>query len=270
VAISATTALCGIFLHPAGHTRSPAMHNAAFAQMELDAVYLAFDVPPESLAAAVEGARALNVRQLAISIPHKEAILGLLDEVDAHARAIGAVNTVTRDGERLIGSNTDAIGVARALERESALEGQEAVVLGGGGTARAAVYALRQAGARVTVLNRTVARAEAIATELGAAQAGPLEALADHAHGILVNTTSVGMGSDVSPVPREHLRADSVVLDAVYQPELTRLLRDAASVGARTVGGKWMLVEQAVEQVRRWTGRTPDAETMARAFDAAG
>jgi shikimate dehydrogenase len=246
------------------------MHNAAFAAMGIDAVYLAFDVPPERLAAGLDAARALSIRQLAISIPHKEAVLPLLDECDARAHAIGAVNTVTRVGERLLGSNTDAIGVARALERETPLTGRRAVVLGAGGTARAAVYALSEGGARVTVLNRTVQRAEAIAADLGAAEAGPLEALADHDHDILVNTTSVGLGSDDSPVPREHLHPDSVVLDAVYQPEQTRLLRDAASIGARTVGGKWMLVEQAVEQIRRWTGREPDALTMARAFDEAG
>jgi shikimate dehydrogenase len=270
VEISAKTELCGILLHPAGHTRSPAMHNAAFAAMEIDAVYLAFDVSPDQLAAGLDAARALGIRQLAISIPHKEAVLPLLDENDARALAIGAVNTVTRQGQRLLGANTDAIGVARALERETPLMGRRAVVLGGGGTARAAVYALREGGAHVTVLNRTVERAAAIAADLGAAEAGPLDALAQHAHDILVNTTSVGMGSDASPVPREHLRPGSVVLDAVYQPEQTRLLRDAASIGARTVGGKWMLVEQAVEQIRCWTGRTPDAGIMARAFDAAG
>jgi shikimate dehydrogenase len=152
--------LCGILLHPAAHTRSPAMHNAAFAALGLDAVFLAFDVAPSALGAAVAGARVPGVRQLAISLPHKEAVLAHLEAVDDTARRIGAANTVTlRDG-RFVGENTDWIGLARALERETALEGRTAVVLGAGGTARAAVFALRQRGATVHVLNRTVASAE--------------------------------------------------------------------------------------------------------------
>ena len=125
-AISARTQLCGIFLHPAGHTRSPAMHNAAFRALGIDAVYLAFDIAPSALPTAVEAARALGVRQLAISIPHKQAILPLLDEVDETARRIGAVNTVTRRDGRLVGSNTDWIGAdggfaSYVVVRETAL-----------------------------------------------------------------------------------------------------------------------------------------------------
>jgi shikimate dehydrogenase len=270
-AISPATALCGIVLHPAAHTRSPAMHNAAFRALGVDAVYLAFDVAPEALGAAIAGARALGVRQLAVSIPHKEAVMAHLDEVEETARRIGAVNTVTRTAAgRLAGANTDWIGLVRALERETPLEGRRAVVLGAGGTARAACHGLRARGARVVVLNRGVARAEALAAELGAEAGGPLEALADTPHEILVNTTSVGLREDASPVAAAAIRPGSVVLDAVYDPEETRLLREARQRGARTVGGKWMLVEQAVEQVRLWTGRAPAPELLAAAFDAAG
>ncbi len=265
----AATALCGVVLHPAGHTRSPAMHNAAFRALGLDAAYLAFDVPPERLAAAVAGARALALRQLAVSLPHKEAVIPLLDEVDATARRIGAVNTITRRGERLCGSNTDWLGALRALERETRLEGRRAVVLGAGGSARAVVFGLRDKGAHVTVLNRTTGRAEALAAELSADAAGPLEALRDTPHEVLVNTTSVGLKSDASPVPAEALAPDSVVMDAVYDPEQTRLLRDAAARGARTVPGKWMLVYQAAEQLALWTGRDAPIDVMAAAFDAA-
>ncbi len=265
----AATALCGVVLHPAGHTRSPAMHNAAFRALGLDAAYLAFDVPSEQLAAAVAGARALAVRQLAVSLPHKEAVIPLLDEVDATARRIGAVNTITRRGERLCGSNTDWSGAVRALERETGLEGRRAVVLGAGGSARAVVFGLRDKGAHVTVLNRTTGRAEALAAELSADAAGPLEALRDTPHEVLVNTTSVGLKSDASPVPAEALAPDSVVMDAVYDPEQTRLLRDAAARGARTVPGKWMLVYQAAEQLALWTGRDAPIDVMAAAFDQA-
>jgi len=266
--ISAETALCGIVLHPAGHTRSPAMHNAAFAAADVDAAYLAFDVHPDRLGDALAGARALGVRQLAVSLPHKQAVLAYLDEVDDCARAIGAVNTVTlRDG-RLVGTNTDWLGAVRALERERDLAGAAAVVLGAGGTARALIYGLTQRGARVTVLNRTPERAEALAAELGADHAGPLDELAGTPHDVLVNTTSVGLRSDDSPVPAQALRSDALVMDVVYDPEETRLLRDARAHGARTIAGKWMLVYQAAEQFQQWTGRDAPLDAMARAFDS--
>ena len=265
----AGTALCGIVLHPSGHTRSPAMHNAAFRALGLDAVYLAFDVPPAALAVAVAGLRALRARQFAVSIPHKETVMAHLDAVDDTARRIGAVNTVTlRDG-LLVGTNTDWIGAVRALERETELAGRRAVVLGAGGTARAAVYGLRKRGAQVAILNRTPERAAALARELGADAAGGLEELSHTPHEVLVNTTSVGLRSDASPVPAEALRQGSVVLDAVYDPERTRLLRDAESRGARVVPGKWMLVYQAAAQFETWTGSKAPIEIMAAAFDAA-
>ena len=267
--ITARTELCGIILHPAGHTRSPAMHNAAFAALGIDAVYLAFDVPPGELANAVSGMRALGLRQLAVSIPHKEAIVGLVDELDETAREIGAVNTVTlRDG-RLVGSNTDWLGAVRALERVRDLAGSRAVVLGAGGAARAVVYGLRRRDVAVTVLNRTPDRARRIADDLGAAGAGPLADLEKTPHDVLVNTTSVGLGSDLSPVEAAWIDPNAVVLDAVYDPPQTRLLRDAESRGADAVGGKWMLVHQAAEQLRLWTDREPPIEVMAEAFDRA-
>ena len=240
----AATALCGIVLHPSGHTRSPAMHNAAF--------------------------RALGARQVAVSIPHKRAVMAELDAVDETARRIGAVNTATlRDG-RLVGSNTDWIGAVRALERETPLAGRRAVVLGAGGTARAVVFGLRERGARVTVLNRTPERAAALARELGAEAAGGLDELAAAEHEVLVNTTSVGLRSDASPVPPGGLRAGSVVLDAVYDPPRTRLLRDAEARGARIVPGKWMLVHQAAAQLELWTGLRAPIDVMAETFDATG
>jgi len=271
---------CGVVLHPAGHTRSPAMHNAAFLALGLDAVYAAYDVPPEALEAAMRDFRSQGVRQLAVSIPHKETIMAWLDEVLPVARAIGAVNTVTRLDDRLVGTNTDWIGAVRALERETSVDGQRAVVLGAGGTARAVVYGLRQRGCEVFVLNRTVERAATLVRELDAQGSGPLEDLAELAPSILVNTTSVGLNEMRSPVPRESLPKEAVVLDAVYSPERTQLLLDAQALGNRTVGGKWMLVHQAAEQLRLWTQALespPDeaalagvVDVMAAAFDREG
>ena len=263
------TQLCGIVLHPAGHTRSPAMHNAAFRHLGLDAVYLAFDVEPAALAPAVAGARTLGLRQLAVSLPHKEAVMAHLDEIDPVARRIGAVNTVTlRDG-RLQGSNTDWLGAVRALEAHASLDGARAVVLGAGGSARAVVFGLRERGARVTVLNRTPERAEALASDLGADASGPLSDLGRTPHDVLVNTTAVGLRSDDSPVEASAIARGAVVMDAVYDPERTRLLRDAEARGARVVSGKWMLVYQAAEQLTLWSGREAPIGVMADAFDAA-
>jgi shikimate dehydrogenase len=244
------------------------MHNAAFRALGIDAVYLAFDVPPDQLAQAIAGARVLGVRQLAVSLPHKVAVMEHLDGIDEVAGRIGAVNTVTRRAGRLEGSNTDWLGAVRALEREARLEGARAVVLGAGGSARAVVFGLRERGAQVTILNRTPQRAESLAAELGAEAAGPLEALAHTPHDVLVNTTSVGLRSDTSPVPAAALSPDAVVMDAVYDPERTRLLRDAEARGARVVTGKWMLVHQACAQLETWTQRPAPTEVMAEAFDA--
>jgi len=266
------TELCGIVLHPAGHTRSPAMHTAAYRALGIDARYAVFDVRPEGLPAFMEQVRRRGVRQLAVSLPHKEAMAALVDEVAETARRIGAVNTVTRRGDRLAADNTDWLGAVRALEEQGGaqLEGARAVVLGAGGTARAVTFGLLRRGARVTVLNRTVSRAEALVADLHAMAAGPLEALADLDVEVLVNTTSVGLGHDVSPVSAEALPRDALVMDVVYEPERTRLLRDAEARGARTLSGKWMLVYQGAEQLRLWADREAPIEVMAEAFDAAG
>jgi len=269
LAIGAETQLCGIALHPAAHTRSPAMHNAAFAALGIDATYLAFDVLPEDLPAAISGMRALGMRQLAISIPHKQAIIALLDAVDETARRIGAVNTVTRRGAKLVGSNTDWLGAVRAIESVAKLADARAVVLGAGGAARAVVYGLLARGAKVTVLNRSPDRAQQLCADLGAEASGTLSELENTPHDLLVNTTSVGLSGDESPVDPSWISADAVVMDAVYQPPETRLLRDAAARGARTISGKWMLVHQAAEQLREWTGLDAPVEVMAEAFDAA-
>lgn len=268
--IGPDTQLCGIALHPAGHTRSPAMHNAAFAALDIDAVYLAFDVPPEDLSAAISGVRALGIRQLAISIPHKERVIELLDDVDETARRIGAVNTVTRRGAKLVGSNTDWLGAVRAIEDVTAVAGARAVVLGAGGAARAVVYGLRARGAEVTVLNRNQDRAAQLCADLEVAAYGPISSLENTPHDILVNTTSVGLDGDESPIDPSWICPTAVVMDAVYQPPETRLLRDAAARGARTIPGKWMLVHQAAEQLRDWTGLDAPVEVMAEAFDRAG
>jgi shikimate dehydrogenase len=247
------------------------MHNAAFQELGIDAAYLAFDVPPSDLAAALAGMRALGIRQLAVSIPHKLAVMALLDEVNETARQIGAVNTITQEGGRLVGTNTDWQGAIAALERQAGadLSGSRAIVLGAGGAARAAVFGLVRQGASVVILNRTASKAADLAAALGAASAGPLTDLAALDYDVLVNTTSVGLREDASPIPESSIREGSIVMDAVYDPAETRLLREAKRRGAQTVAGKWWLVYQAAGQLEAWTQRPAPIHVMARAFDDA-
>ncbi len=258
--------VCGVLLHPAGHTLSPPMHRAAYAELGLDAVYLPFDVPPRDLPAALAGVRALRFRQLSVSLPHKEAVLAAADRASAEARAIGAANTFTRVGAELVADNTDWIGVQRALEALGPWNGKTALVVGAGGAARAVVFALRALGADVALANRTRARAERVAADLGARVAD-----LDAPYDLLVNATPVGMhpDADATPVAAERLRPGAVVFDTVYRPLETRLLREACARGCRTVDGLGMLVHQAVEQIRIWSGRAPDPRILRRAAEQA-
>jgi shikimate dehydrogenase len=260
------TELCGILLHPAAHTLSPVLHAAAYRELGLDATYHAFDVRPSDLPSAIVGMRALGIRQLSISIPHKEAVLGLVDEVSEAARRIGAANTVTRRESGLAADNTDWLAVHRTLEPLGPWAGRRATVLGAGGAARAVVWALRTLEVEVVVVNRTRDRAERLTHELGG-RAGTL----DEPWDLLVNATSVGMAPDVdaTPLPAAALRRDALVFDLVYRPLETRLLREARESGCRTQDGLDMLVLQAVEQVRLWSGRAPSAPVLRAAAEEA-
>jgi shikimate dehydrogenase len=253
---SLATVVCGVVLHPAAHTLSPLLHAEAYRELELDAVYLPFDVPPEQLAPALGGMRALGLRQLSVSLPHKERALELADRATDAARRIGAANTLTRIGDALVADNTDWIGVRRSLEPHGDWRGRAATVLGAGGAARGVVYALLELGAEVSVVNRTRERAERLVRDLG----GKLGS-GEEPWDLLVNATSVGMSPDdaATPLASERLRPGGLVFDTVYRPLETRLLREARERGCRTQDGLDMLVHQAVEQIRLWSGRSPDA-----------
>ena len=263
---SLDTAVCGIVLHPAGHTLSPAIHAEAYRELDLDAVYLPFDVPPGQLAAAVAGMRALRLRQLSVSLPHKEAVLELADRVSPAARRIGAANTLTRVDELVVADNTDWLGVTRTLEAHGPWSGRSATVLGAGGGARAVVYALAELGVQVTVVNRTPERAAQLTRELGG-RVGT----GDEPWDLLVNATSVGMQpeSEATPFPGGRLRPESWVFDTVYRPLETRLLAEAKERGCRTLDGLDMLVHQAVEQLHLWSGRSPSFARLRAAAERA-
>jgi len=259
----------GLIGNPVGHSVSPPMHEAAYEELGMDARYVTFEPSEGVLGTALDGASALGVRGLNVTIPFKESVLPLVDP-DPLAERIGAVNTVDFSGEPT-GHNTDAAGVTRAFEHHDVALSGTAVVVGAGGAGRAASFALADAGVEVRVANRTVSRAESLAADLSGATAHGLEdlepLLADA--DLLVNATSVGMEApSETPVPAAALHGDLAVLDAVYEPRETRLLREAAEAGATTVDGAWMLLFQGVEAFELWTGRDAPLEAMNQALRA--
>jgi shikimate dehydrogenase len=242
------------------------MHEAGYEQTGLDAKYVTFEPHEDAAIAAVESAATLDIAGLNVTIPFKQGVLDAVDP-DPLAAQIGAVNTVDFSTDPPTGYNTDATGVVRALDHHDVSCAGVAVVVGAGGAGRAAAFALAAEGMTVHIANRTVERATELAVAVdetaGSAAGHPLSALPDLLADadLLVNATSVGMDEDRSPVPADALHADLAVLDAVYSPLETRLLRDAAAAGATTVDGAWMLLYQGVEAFERWTGReAPVAE----------
>ena len=263
----------GLIGNPVGHSLSPPMHEAAYRELDMDARYVTLEPAPDDVAAAIEGAAALGIDGLNVTIPFKQDVLDVVDP-DPLAARIGAVNTVDFSTSPPRGYNTDAAGVRRAFDHHGvSLSGTDAVVVGAGGAARAVAFTLADACERVHVANRTVEKAESLAADVradadAAVTAGGLDSLSDHipAAGVLVNATSVGMEEDATPVSADLLHGDLAVLDAVYTPVETRLLRDAAAAGATTVDGAWMLLFQGVVAFERWTGRDAPVEAMNQAL----
>jgi shikimate dehydrogenase len=255
--------------HPVHHSLSPAMHHAAFRAIGLDAVYTAQDVAPERLVDAVDALRADDCLGANVTVPHKQDVLELMDELTEESLTVGAVNTIVRSSDgRLTGSNTDARGLENWLRSAAGgrvLAGQQTLVLGGGGAARAAVMALGRCGARsVLVLNRTPARALAVVADLRprlpgvALDWGELEAaaqLAQHGVGLVVNATSLGLTGQAPTLDRSWFALDAWAIDLVYNPRDTPFLAAARAVGARTDHGLGMLVHQAALAFTLWTGR---------------
>jgi shikimate dehydrogenase len=254
----------GLVGNPVGHSLSPPMHEAAYAETGLDARYVTFEPAEGTLGRAFDGADALGIAGLNVTIPFKQRALELVDP-DPLAERIGAVNTVDFSGETPTGHNTDAAGAVRALRHHGvALEGT-AVVVGAGGAGRAVAFGLADEGMTVRVANRTEARAHDLADAVPGATGHGLDALADLLADadVLVNCTSVGMDApEATPVPADTLHGDLAVLDAVYAPLETRLLREAAAAGATTVDGAWMLLFQGVEAFELWTGREGPVDAM--------
>ena len=256
----ADTRLAAVLGFPVRHSLSPAMHNAAFRELGLDWIYLVFEVAPDSVDAAFAGARALGFGGLSVTIPHKAAALAAVDEATAAARAIGAVNTIVpRDDGSLLGDNTDGAGFLASLGDEGFdPDGRVCAVVGGGGAARAVVYALASAGAtEVVVVNRTPERAESAAALAGAAGRVGLAADLDRVD-LVVNATPLGLagtGPEAFPFDPGLLGAGQLLVDLVPNPAVTPLMRAAQNLGARVAGGLGMLVHQGALAFELWTGQ---------------
>ena len=269
----------GVIIEPGKQSISPAFHNAALEALDLPFKYVTWATPVDGVETRVTGLRAPTVRGANVTIPHKEAVMPFLDEVDALAQRVGAVNTITTDDGRLSGSNTDVEGFLRALRTDGAFDarGRRAVIAGAGGAARAVVVALIEAGAAaVAILNRTPERAERLVADLASFAGGTeLEAravteqswteMAGRAD-LLVNCTSLGMAGTAdearSPAPAEVIRPEMLVFDLIYRPAETPLLRDASQRGARTLGGLPMLVYQGAASFKMWTGHDAPTDVM--------
>ena len=259
--LDGATKIYGIMGKPVSHSLSPAMHNAAFQAKSLNRVYVAFEVT--DVARALDGFRAIGVSGVSVTIPHKQAVIPHLDAIDPVAQKIGAVNTLLIEGLHIHGYNTDWIGANRALEMIVDLSASTVLVLGAGGSARAIGFGLQEKGATVIVANRTLAKGQALAKDLNC-EFYPLDEIKDLKADALVNATSVGMTPNVDEtlVPESVLENVPAVMDIVYSPLETRLLREAKKIGCKTVNGTYMLLFQGVAQFEIWTGRKAPVDVM--------
>ena len=274
------TRIVGIIGDPIEHSRSPQMHNAAFAKAGLDYVYVPFHVRPDDLADAIAGFKAVNVVGINVTLPHKQAVIPYLTSISREAELIGAVNTLTFVDGEIHGDNTDAPGVLKALVEDGDMPvpvDEDVVVLGAGGSARAVVVALALAGvASITIANRTVEKAISLAEEMQQKTDIPMHGmgLADARlpdavrQGMLLINTATASMDPTQPllVSADWLQPNSIVYDIVYTPPVTSLMKAAAERGCRTLGGIGMLVHQGAIAFEKWTGVTPCTETMHQAL----
>lgn len=275
--ISGKTKVCGIIGDPVEHTLSPAMHNAAFNDLKLDFVYVAFKVKTSELENAMSGVRTLGIHGLNVTMPHKNAVIKYLDEIDPTAKFIDAVNTILNKDGKLIGFNTDGVGAIKALKENGLnLNGKKLLLLGAGGAANAIAFHAAQGVEELVILNRTAEKAKKLAEVLrrefnkkiraNSLSASSIEEELKDSD-ILINATSIGMHPkvDQSPVRSEWLRSNLCIMDIVYNPIETRLAKDAKSKGAKVISGIEMLIYQGSASFEIWTNHPAPVKVMKKA-----
>lgn len=274
------TRIVGVIGDPVEHSRSPQMHNAALAKAELDYVYVPFHVRPCDLGDAIAGFKAINVVGINVTLPHKQAVIPSLTSISREAELIGAVNTLSFNAGEIHGDNTDAPGVLRALEEDENMSvpvGEDVVVLGAGGAARAVVVALALAGvASITIANRTVEKAVSLAEEMAQKTGVTMHGMgltdarfrdAVYQCVLLINTATTSMDANHPLlISADWLQQRTIVYDIVYTPPVTPLMQAANARGCRTLGGIGMLVHQGAIAFEKWTGVAPCIETMYEAL----
>ncbi|MBQ9160601.1 MAG: shikimate dehydrogenase [Methanobrevibacter sp.] len=274
--IKGSTNIVGLIGHPVEHSFSPPMHNAAFDTLNLDYAYVAFDVNPNELKKAIDGAKALNIKGFNVTIPHKIDVIEYLDEVDEVAGLIGAVNTI--DFKDMKGYNTDGIGAIKAIEEVTGIKNKNVVVAGAGGASRAISFYIAKYGAdSLTILNRNVEKAQNLANDvlksdlIDNVSSDSITNINNHLTDadILIDTTPLGMDPHVDDEPiakAENMHENLIVFDAVYNPNETVLLKEAIKAGAKPVYGIKMLLYQGAESFEIWTGKKAPVDVMEEAL----
>lgn len=274
--IKGGTNIVGLIGHPVEHSFSPPMHNAAFKELGLDYAYVAFDVNPNNLKSAIDGAKSLNIKGFNVTIPHKIEVMKYLDEIDEVAGLIGAVNTI--DFKDMKGYNTDGIGAVKAIEEVTKVKNKNVVVAGAGGASRAISFYIAKYGAQsLTIINRNVEKAKSLAGDVSISgliddvNSDSISQIADYLPNadILIDTTPVGMHPNINDkaiAQADDMHDNLVVFDAVYNPNKTVLMREAIEAGAKPVYGIKMLLYQGAESFKIWTGQNAPVDTMEKAL----
>ena len=274
--IKGSTNIVGLIGHPVEHSFSPPMHNAAFDALNMDYAYVAFDVNPNDLKSAIEGAESLNIKGFNVTIPHKVDVMQYLDDLDEVARLIGAVNTI--DFKNLKGYNTDGIGAVKAIEEVTSIKNKNVVVAGAGGASRAISFYIAKYGAEsLTILNRNEVKAESLASDvsdsglIGEVASDSINAIGNYMESadVLIDTTPLGMHPNINDEPivkADMMDEDLVVFDAVYNPNETVLIKEAIKANAKPVYGIKMLLYQGAESFKIWTGKTAPVDVMEKAL----
>jgi shikimate dehydrogenase len=262
--LNTDTVLFAVLGDPVSHSLSPVMHNQGLSDIGYNGVYLAFRV--KDIGKAVSGIKALDIKGVSITIPHKVSVIPFLDELDDAAEKIGAVDTIINRQGVLIGYNSDCLGAVKAISEKTVIKDKDVVIIGAGSAARAIGFGIISEGGRVTVLNRTVDKGEKLARDLGS-EFQHISNLNKTKCQILINTTPVGMlpDTDAIPVKSNDLEKSMVVMDVIYNPLKTRLIQEAERIGCMTINGVSMFVYQGAFQFELWTGKKAPVEVMKNA-----
>ncbi|MFX1235691.1 MAG: shikimate dehydrogenase [Promethearchaeota archaeon] len=271
--ITAQTDILGVIGHPIEHSMSPIMHNAAIRDLNLDYIYLAFDIPPNNLKDAIKGIRALNIKGINVTLPHKEKVMQFLDNIDVIAQKINSINAIKNEDGLLTGKNFDSEGAKEALLNAGCtLSGKKVIILGAGGAAKAISYSLALEAEKIVIINRTEDRAKRLVSELKKfnieSKKYNEETIREEIKNadILINATPVGMfpSMETTPISRNLLHSGLFVFDLIYNPLETQLLKDSKEIGCRVLGGLDMLVYQGALAFEWWINKKPNIELMKR------